>query len=1349
MRIYFLINYRKIRGSERNFKYITILEINRKFISFHSLCAKGYTMMGFWKDSPKRDSPRVSPEIIALCDFKGEIKGEKKGYKKLKHLGAGAFGDVYKVKDISTKRMYALKEISNLSQQQGEDAQKETGVLQNIHHSSIVKHVGSFFQNHGGNRNYSLCIVMELIEGKDLGETLLKLRKKPQINWCMDVFMQILSGVYHLHGCDPAVIHRDLKPDNILVSTSKDGETTIKIVDFGLAVELSRASATLPTRGGTISYLAPEVLKSQRATGTVDIWALGLILYQMITLNTEFKKEIYGWQGYITRKPNALEEEVKDKSLRCLLKRMLDHDSTSRISAKALWNHEIIRGWKFILSAQSTDKLPSIKDLSTHYYLGAFVSLLDKKTPKTLLNLVFQFIDKFIENEEIRNIVIDNLLYLGLIPKLCKLIACKTTKTRTTRLHLINTNQNNNFLNDTSSNNKTQSSQNDPDDLAINLLLKFLDNPTYHIQVSNKICSENFLEIFLEKFKEINIGMKKIIIFLIQIPFVRNELEKNYALENILYSMMQEDDKVKEYIFDVWIYLKNTTNSYHFNGFLNEFFQDFLYQKQSFESALYASDTANELIKLHDSFIYKICCLIKSSKSPEKLINSSNENLWNQIIDNIFSSSHNSKYFLEFVFRLIHLILPIHKIVNFVLNKGLCTTSILGKIIVYQNTFNSICLSCKNTCLMFNSSNNNNNNLFIYHLHSYCQCFKKYNCKSASLDNVDDEDGFKNYNQIKQNDFISTRNQKIPFLTTNTNDDFILCEQAFHKTPYLYIKESKNRLKIKISENIKNSSEIFYITGIKKKLTTSNHTNDPQKTNTETLSNSIQFYSEIKIKKSPKNPNGQNSVIAFGISANPNLSLYIQNRNLLGKNDKEIAYYNDGKIYYGDCNLSFNYAPAYGFGDIVGCGITNDNKLFFTLNGLFLGFIDSNLFKYLRSGSYITSSIGIFGHSAHLIYTFSKNFIYSNFIHSNSSILPSSICQLNTLAVQLLFSNVNSKIITLFAKFKNTDVISILLHCIKCVDLNLLHNITKHIPNFHKISYCPPFFIDLFQNYEKLKNENFSHPNLHHSLSVPSFSTSIIKNLDCLPVNHSPSLHSCNSSTSPSSSTREFVDFDENETKEMKQHHETFKNITKQAENNEFVDKNLTKTINDEMLYTSQFGDKPDTFESSPVCDNQTEIDVFAEENLLQQKSDSYVNDDDLVTALPPPSPKVDEYENDNHINVKQPIIDNAGVYIDDNNVEISDGFELLPEYNRIRIKSNRVISVLLFNPDNCSNFKNITIITSISIDELKKSTDCDQPVSLFYFDGDTRKELNTIEDIAEWLKYYKNEDPILNFVTS
>jgi tetratricopeptide (TPR) repeat protein/tRNA A-37 threonylcarbamoyl transferase component Bud32 len=195
-------------------------------------------------------------------------------YKILEQLGAGAMGVVYKAEDTRLERHVAIK---FLPQHLSTDANAKKRFIHEAKAASSLDHPNICTIHEINETNDGqLYIVMACYEGSTLRELLE--RKPLKIEEALDIFLQIASGLSKAHQKD--IVHRDIKPGNIIVT--EDGQ--VKIVDFGLAKLAGRTKLT-KTDGtvGTAAYMSPEQARGETSDHRTDIWALGVVLYEMIT----------------------------------------------------------------------------------------------------------------------------------------------------------------------------------------------------------------------------------------------------------------------------------------------------------------------------------------------------------------------------------------------------------------------------------------------------------------------------------------------------------------------------------------------------------------------------------------------------------------------------------------------------------------------------------------------------------------------------------------------------------------------------------------------------------------------------------------------------------------------------------------------------------------------------------------------------------------------------------------------------------------------------------------------------------------------------------------------------------
>lgn len=190
-------------------------------------------------------------------------------------LGKGAMGEVYLGRDVRLGREVALKVVHSGSAF-GEEAQarfeREAQAAAALNHPHVVT-VYEFGEDEGVH-----YLVMELVEGEEF-EALIREGKAPKTE-LLEVLAQVCEGLAYAHS--RGVIHRDIKPSNVLVARH-GGRPHAKLMDFGVA-QMGLSSLTQTgTWMGTVNYMAPEYLDTGKATASSDLFAVGVILYEVLT----------------------------------------------------------------------------------------------------------------------------------------------------------------------------------------------------------------------------------------------------------------------------------------------------------------------------------------------------------------------------------------------------------------------------------------------------------------------------------------------------------------------------------------------------------------------------------------------------------------------------------------------------------------------------------------------------------------------------------------------------------------------------------------------------------------------------------------------------------------------------------------------------------------------------------------------------------------------------------------------------------------------------------------------------------------------------------------------------------
>jgi len=209
-------------------------------------------------------------------------------YRVLGFLRAGGMGEVYRAVDERLDRTVAIKVLPDrLSQDPArrERLRQEARLLSSISHPHICTLFDVGYQT---GRDF---LVMEYLEGRTLAE---RLAESPlQIQDALRIALEVAEALAAAHSI--GIVHRDLKPSNIMLTGPTDSRPGVKLLDFGLARAVAQidsgvrqdcrnSTASTITAGleGTLAYMAPEQFDDRGSDGRADIWALGVILYEMV-----------------------------------------------------------------------------------------------------------------------------------------------------------------------------------------------------------------------------------------------------------------------------------------------------------------------------------------------------------------------------------------------------------------------------------------------------------------------------------------------------------------------------------------------------------------------------------------------------------------------------------------------------------------------------------------------------------------------------------------------------------------------------------------------------------------------------------------------------------------------------------------------------------------------------------------------------------------------------------------------------------------------------------------------------------------------------------------------------------
>src|SRR5580658_5782336 len=277
--------------------------------------------------------------------------GDRLGpYEIIAPIGAGGMGEVYRARDTKLKREVALKVLPEAFAQDPDRMlrfQREAEVLAALNHPNIA-HIYGVEER---------ALVMELVEGETLQGPL-------KLETALNYARQIADALEAAH--EKNIIHRDLKPANIMITPAG----VVKVLDFGLAAVVQSSdpsnpanSPTLtisPTRAGmilgTAGYMSPEQARGKPVDKRADIWAFGVVLFEMLTGKPLFEGETVSdtLAQVLTKEPDWNQVPAK---VRWLLQACLQKDPKQRLQAIGDWRLLLTDVQQLPVAASSPSRL--------------------------------------------------------------------------------------------------------------------------------------------------------------------------------------------------------------------------------------------------------------------------------------------------------------------------------------------------------------------------------------------------------------------------------------------------------------------------------------------------------------------------------------------------------------------------------------------------------------------------------------------------------------------------------------------------------------------------------------------------------------------------------------------------------------------------------------------------------------------------------------------------------------------------------------------------------------------------------------------------------------------------------
>ncbi|KAK6490533.1 serine/threonine-protein kinase DCLK3-like isoform X1 [Huso huso] len=253
-------------------------------------------------------------------------------------VGDGNFAVVKECKLRNTDVLYAMKIIDKAKLKGKEHMiENEISIIKSLSHPNVVRLLEEY------ETDSEIYLIMEFVHGGDLFDAITESVKFTEHN-AAQMIIDLCQALAYTHSKN--VVHRDLKPENLLVQHNEDGSTTLKLADFGLAMEVTEPIFTVC---GTPTYVAPEILSEKGYGLQVDMWATGVILYILLCGFPPFRslerdqEELFeiiqlGEYEFLSPYWDNISDGAKD-----LISKLLVVDEHKRYTAQQVLQHPWVR----------------------------------------------------------------------------------------------------------------------------------------------------------------------------------------------------------------------------------------------------------------------------------------------------------------------------------------------------------------------------------------------------------------------------------------------------------------------------------------------------------------------------------------------------------------------------------------------------------------------------------------------------------------------------------------------------------------------------------------------------------------------------------------------------------------------------------------------------------------------------------------------------------------------------------------------------------------------------------------------------------------------------------------------
>ena len=334
-------------------------------------------------------SKEINKKNISLKDFEYDIE---------RPIGKGGFCTVYKAIFKDNKKIYALKVIDKSILKNDDDIKNiinEIKIMNELDSSNLLKLVTNFEDEN------NIYIILPLCKNGQLYDLLHKSNKKVKNIFIKKYLYQTIQAIKELHK--KKIIHRDIKPENILI----DNKDNALLSDFGIATHCKEGEKR-NTYCGTDEYLAPEVIRGQPYDEKIDIWAIGILIYECISPlgktpfnKIDFLKRTDDNKEYILKNEKDLKinyDKNFDPLAKNLIEKILKINPKERLSINNILNHIFFNNINVNLRNDVFDnENEDIKNEKIINELKKIKETISKETYDKMLNSMIE------ENKKIKN----------------------------------------------------------------------------------------------------------------------------------------------------------------------------------------------------------------------------------------------------------------------------------------------------------------------------------------------------------------------------------------------------------------------------------------------------------------------------------------------------------------------------------------------------------------------------------------------------------------------------------------------------------------------------------------------------------------------------------------------------------------------------------------------------------------------------------------------------------------------------------------------------------------------------------------------------------------------------------